>query len=95
MFASDSDRLGWVRMTGCITYRMGVLLRGRERIIELEGGLARLPPSGRMQGKICIDMCDNFLLYGKKLSFHLRREGVFNTADLKDVKPEKYPNGDL
>jgi len=40
-------------------------------------------------------MCGNFLLYGKKLAFHLRREGVFHTADLKDVKPEKYPNDDL
>jgi len=48
--------------------------------------------SGRMQEKICIDMCDNFLLYGKKLPFHLRREGAFHTADPKDVMSGKDTN---
>ncbi|MBP1695304.1 MAG: hypothetical protein H6Q41_492 [Deltaproteobacteria bacterium] len=62
-------------------------------MIELEKGwVAAFSRSGRVQGKICIDMCDNFLLYGKKLPFHLRREGAFHTADPKDVMSGKDTN---
>jgi len=77
-----------------IQYGVVVKRSGKEELNWKEDGLPG-SRSGRTQGKIGIDMRDNFLLYGKKLSFHLRREGMFHTAVLKDVKPGKVTNDDL